>query len=282
MQGGLYLDSTSKPKTYDFVMSEKTIEGIYSLDGDTLRLCHDTKRPVSFTTQKDRQQVLFVLRRIHGPEVFPYRLADGTRAFPTLIEREKKATPPQNAPTSKYNNKYDLGPTVPEREEPPATKNRQQEFQVKAGEGKRITVESKDTKEQSSGKKDRKEDERASGNVKVGRGPADYKTIFVKTSGVIAEHFETIENANQYEGRIDARGKVPGNVAPGVIRIAAVAIQPVEGGGGFSIEVRINTVNEVKAKAEIIGHDAELEGEIVQRIKVQLNAKLLDSTPLPL
>src|SRR5262249_2987172 len=102
MQGGLYLDPISKPKTYDFVMSERTIEGIYSLDGATLRLCHDTKRPVGFATQKDSQQVLFVLKRIHGPEVFPYRLADGSRAFPPVIETVKKATPPpQNAPTPK-------------------------------------------------------------------------------------------------------------------------------------------------------------------------------------
>jgi hypothetical protein len=96
------VDPTSKPKTHDFVMSERTIEGIYSLDGNTLRLCQDRKRPVGFATQKDSQQVLFVLKRIHGPEVFPYRLADGSRAFPPVIERVKKATPPpQNAPTPK-------------------------------------------------------------------------------------------------------------------------------------------------------------------------------------
>src|SRR5262249_42142341 len=90
--------------------------------------CHDTKRPVGFATQKDSQQVLFVLKRIHGPGVFPYRLADGSRAFPPGIETVKKATPPpQNAPTPKDNNKYDLGPTAPGTEEPPATKKRPQE-----------------------------------------------------------------------------------------------------------------------------------------------------------
>jgi hypothetical protein len=66
-----------------------------------------------------------VLKRIHGPEAFPYRLADGSRAFPPVIERVKKATPPpQEAPTPKDNNKYDLGLTTPGREEPP---QRQQE-----------------------------------------------------------------------------------------------------------------------------------------------------------
>jgi RNA polymerase sigma factor (sigma-70 family) len=122
MQGGLYLETTSKPKTYDFVMSTRTIEGIYSLDGDTLRLCHDigteVKRPVGFATEKDSHQVLFVLKRTHGPEVFPYRLPDGTRAFPPVIERVKKpTTPPQEAPTPKDNNKYDLGLTAPGRQE---------------------------------------------------------------------------------------------------------------------------------------------------------------------
>jgi RNA polymerase sigma factor (sigma-70 family) len=101
MQGGLYLDPTSKPKTYDFVMSERTIEGIYSLDGGTLRLCQGTKRPVGFATRKD-SQVLFVLKRIHGPEVFPFRLPDGTRAFPPFFEKKGKTPlPPQTAPTPK-------------------------------------------------------------------------------------------------------------------------------------------------------------------------------------
>jgi RNA polymerase sigma factor (sigma-70 family) len=114
MQGGLYLDQTGKLKTYDFVTSERTLEGIYALAGDTLRLCYDlrteAKRPSGFTTAKGSPQVLFVLKRIHGPEVFPFRLADGTRAFPTVVEKAKKPTPPPlQAPTPKDNNKYDLG-----------------------------------------------------------------------------------------------------------------------------------------------------------------------------
>src|SRR5260370_37258832 len=105
MQGGLYLEPTSNPKTYDLVVSTRTIEGVYSLDGDTLRLRYDlgteAKMPVSFTTEKGSQQVLIVLRRTHGPEVFPYRLLDGTRAFPPVIERAKTTPPPQVAPTPK-------------------------------------------------------------------------------------------------------------------------------------------------------------------------------------
>jgi len=150
MQGGLYLDPTSKPKTYDLAMSTRTIEGIYSLEGDTLRLCYDlgteSKRPGGFITEKGSQQFLLVLKRTHGPEVFPCRLPDGTRAFPTVIEKKAKTPPPQEAPTPKDGNKYGFGFTTPGSEEPPASKNRQQDFPVKATEGKRITVESEEQK----------------------------------------------------------------------------------------------------------------------------------------
>jgi RNA polymerase sigma factor (sigma-70 family) len=100
MQGGLYLDPTSRPKAYDLATSTNTIEGIYSLEGDTLRLCYesgtDPKRPGGFITQKGSQQVLIVLKRTHGPEVFPFRLPDGTRAFPKIVENAN--TPPQPVP----------------------------------------------------------------------------------------------------------------------------------------------------------------------------------------
>jgi hypothetical protein len=89
------LEPTAKPKTFDLATSTRTIEGIYSLEGDTLRLCYDakgveeSKRPGGFLTKKGSPQVLLVLKRTHGPEVFPFRLADGTRAFPTIIEKAK-------------------------------------------------------------------------------------------------------------------------------------------------------------------------------------------------
>jgi hypothetical protein len=103
MQGGLYLDPTSKPRTYDFVMSTRTIEGIYSLDGNTLRLCYnigtEARRPVGFAAKKGSRQVLFVLKRTYGREAFPFRLADGTRAFPTVIETARREhTPPPPPP----------------------------------------------------------------------------------------------------------------------------------------------------------------------------------------
>jgi hypothetical protein len=77
-----------------------TIEGIYSLDGDTLRLRYDlgygAKRPAGFTIEKDKNQVLLVLKRTYGPEIFP--LADGTRSFPTLDELKP---PPPEAPPAR-------------------------------------------------------------------------------------------------------------------------------------------------------------------------------------
>jgi RNA polymerase sigma factor (sigma-70 family) len=103
-QGGLYLDTTRTPRTYDLATSTRTFEGIYALEGDTLRLCYELadepRRPRGFVTEKGSLQVLVVLKRTHGPEVFPFRLADGTRAFPTLIEKAKTTLPqpPKLAP----------------------------------------------------------------------------------------------------------------------------------------------------------------------------------------
>ena len=65
-------------------------------------------------------------------EIYAKKLADGSRAFSPVIERVKKATPPpQEAPTPKDNNKYDLGLTAPGREESP---QRQQEEQRHASQ----------------------------------------------------------------------------------------------------------------------------------------------------
>jgi RNA polymerase sigma factor (sigma-70 family) len=99
LQGGLYLNPTSKPRSFDFATSRATMEGIYSLKGDTLELCYgwtgtESKRPGNFFTEKGSGQVHLIFKRILGPEAFPFRLADGTRAFPTLIERETTPQPP--------------------------------------------------------------------------------------------------------------------------------------------------------------------------------------------
>lgn len=101
MQGGLYLDPTAKPKAFDLAMSTTTIEGIYSLEGDTLRLCYgggvdEPKRPGGFTTEKgsNPKALIIMLKRWCGPEIFPYRRPDGTRAFPTILDKENTELPP--------------------------------------------------------------------------------------------------------------------------------------------------------------------------------------------
>jgi uncharacterized protein (TIGR03067 family) len=106
IQGGLYLEPTSKPKSYDLATTTRTIEGIYSVEDDTLRLCYDagtgigSKRPSRFLTDGESRYVLVLLKRTHGQEVSSFRLPDGTRAFPTIIEGAK-APPPAIAPQPK-------------------------------------------------------------------------------------------------------------------------------------------------------------------------------------
>jgi RNA polymerase sigma factor (sigma-70 family) len=98
MQGGLYLDPTSRPKAYDLATSLRTFEGIYELEGDTLRLCYDpsweSKRPRRFATRPGSHQLLIVLKRQPGLDIRDYRLADGSKAFPTLVERPARPQPP--------------------------------------------------------------------------------------------------------------------------------------------------------------------------------------------
>jgi RNA polymerase sigma factor (sigma-70 family) len=98
IQGGLYLDPSKDPKTYDLATSTRTMEGIYSLEGDTLRLCYspsiDEKRPSRFAAERGSHQVLVVLQRTHGRDAFPFRLSDGTRAFPTFVEKGGTPQPP--------------------------------------------------------------------------------------------------------------------------------------------------------------------------------------------
>jgi uncharacterized protein (TIGR03067 family) len=99
LQGGLYLDPTARPKAYDLITGERMLEGIYSLDGDTLRLCYDleeeAKRPRRFATQPGSRQLLMVLKRQKefGTEDLSFRRPDGSKApFPTLVE-PKDQTP---------------------------------------------------------------------------------------------------------------------------------------------------------------------------------------------
>jgi uncharacterized protein (TIGR03067 family) len=101
LQFGLYLDSTSRPKAFDLAASTRTFEGIYALEGDTLRLCYDlapeAKRPRRFASAAGSHQVLMVLKRQNGPDLRDFRLPDGSRAFPDLLERQSRPQPPPKA-----------------------------------------------------------------------------------------------------------------------------------------------------------------------------------------
>jgi RNA polymerase sigma factor (sigma-70 family) len=134
LQGGLYLEPTAKPKTFDLAMSTRTIEGIYSLEGDALRLCYDprgveeSKRPGGFLTEKGSPQILLVLKRTAGADVFPFRLPDGTRAFPPIIDKVNPK-PPQITPQPK-DSKPNYGSYTPGVGRPAAS-----EPQPKSGRG---------------------------------------------------------------------------------------------------------------------------------------------------
>jgi RNA polymerase sigma factor (sigma-70 family) len=100
LEGGLYLDPSAHPKAYDLATSEKTIEGIYDLDGDTLRLCYnlaeEAPRPRQFATQPGNRQVLLVLKRQKefGTDL-NCRRPDGSKVlFPSLVERVETGPPP--------------------------------------------------------------------------------------------------------------------------------------------------------------------------------------------
>jgi RNA polymerase sigma factor (sigma-70 family) len=66
-EGTFKLDPAAKPKTIDLTLDGGTGVGIYSLDGDTLKLCFTETgkedRPTEFATKKGRWAVLLVFKR---------------------------------------------------------------------------------------------------------------------------------------------------------------------------------------------------------------------------
>jgi uncharacterized protein (TIGR03067 family) len=66
------LDSSKKPAEIDLTATEGSLEGkvfpsIYKLNGDTLEICRsqpDQKRPTEFTSKKETDHVLLVLKRV--------------------------------------------------------------------------------------------------------------------------------------------------------------------------------------------------------------------------
>jgi RNA polymerase sigma factor (sigma-70 family) len=100
-----------------------------------------------------------------------------------------------------------------------------------------------------------------SGTVDTGRmTPSNYKGLFVKVLAVVADHFEQITYANQYDGRIEA--STVDAERSGIIREASVSLL-ASADGGLSITVRVNKVRTTGDKSEVVGRDAGLERVIL-------------------
>jgi RNA polymerase sigma factor (sigma-70 family) len=105
------------------------------------------------------------------------------------------------------------------------------------------------------------------GYIKLGLRSEDYKAFFIKTLGVMAEYFEQISCALQYDGRIEAWKTVEkGQLA--IIRQAVVSIESLDD-GRFAIHVRINKILSEGDESKPAGRDTELERVILQRLNVQ-------------
>ncbi len=63
------IDPAKKPKEIDIThpaVKDGTVEGIYSLEGESLKMCYgkkDKDRPAKFSTKAGDRGVLFVLKR---------------------------------------------------------------------------------------------------------------------------------------------------------------------------------------------------------------------------
>ena len=61
------IDSNKKPKTIDLQINDRTLKGIYELEGDTLKLCYnlnEPERPTEFASKPDTGLVLVVHKRV--------------------------------------------------------------------------------------------------------------------------------------------------------------------------------------------------------------------------
>ena len=79
-----------------------------------------------------------------------------------------------------------------------------------------------------------------------------YKGIFLKVLMVVAEHFEQITHADQYEGRIEAR--TVDAKRTGTIREASASVFQASADGLF-ITALVNKVKTSGDKSEVIGWD---------------------------
>jgi RNA polymerase sigma factor (sigma-70 family) len=94
----------------------------------------------------------------------------------------------------------------------------------------------------------------------------EYKAAFVRTLAVVAEHFERITHADQYDGRIEAR--TGGVAANGTFRLAYVSLSCREDGKCL-LAVRINRLRATGGKSEVLGRDADLERVILTKMSAR-------------
>ena len=64
-EGTFKLDATKKPKEINFGVNGKNLEGIYTLEGDTLKLCvaEEGGRPAEFKSPEGTKTMLMTLKR---------------------------------------------------------------------------------------------------------------------------------------------------------------------------------------------------------------------------
>jgi uncharacterized protein (TIGR03067 family) len=100
-----------------------------------------------------------------------------------------------------------------------------------------------------------------SGTVDAGpMTPPKYKGIFVRLLTVVAEHFEQITHADQYDGRIEARTVDARRT--GITREATVTLHASDD-GGLQITVLVNKVRTTGGRSEVVGRDNDLEQVIL-------------------
>jgi hypothetical protein len=108
------------------------------------------------------------------------------------------------------------------------------------------------------------------GYIKIKTGPQEYKDLFIKMLSVLAEDFEQISYANQYDGQIEAyktgppKGRLPG-LLHAFVRFEARY-------DGYLIAVRINKVRMSEAE-EVVGRDTKLEQAILNKVNAQSDQK---------
>jgi uncharacterized protein (TIGR03067 family) len=67
MEATYTLQPTANPKTFDFKGPETAIQGIYELNGDTLKVCYAaTERPKTFATGGTSQDTILTVFKRNG------------------------------------------------------------------------------------------------------------------------------------------------------------------------------------------------------------------------